>query len=322
MRGEVARQVTFFMWTLTEWRIPPSLPCIEMFALEFFMRCKLFATVLLHLLPATVFASGEMDRARQFYSRTNYREAIQALAPVTSSADPAVHELVGKSWFGLAEYKKAQSSFERAVELSPNNSVYRHWLGKSYGRRAETSSPFTAPLLASKTRQAFEKAVELDGGNLEAINDLFSYYLEAPGFLGGGLEKAEKLAERIRTLDKAEYQYALAQIAGKRKDPGDAESHFREAFALAPGSVGRAIDLARFLSQQDRFHESEAVFAQAEKLDAGNPRLLFERASAYVRAKRNFEEAKVLLKKYLQCPLTPDDPPRTEAERLLKQAGA
>jgi Flp pilus assembly protein TadD len=241
---------------------------------------------------------------------------------MASSSDPAVHELAGKSWFALAEYKKAQQSFEKAAALSPGSSACHHWLGKAYGRRAETSNPFSAPLLASKARQEFEKAVQLDGRNAEAINDLFSYYLEAPGFLGGGLDKAESLARRIEALDKVEYHYALAQIAEKRKEFKTAEFHFRTAFTLAPKSVGRAIDLARFLSKQGRLKDSEAVFAQAAQIEPQNPRLLFERASAYVRAKQNLEEAKALLRQYLRAPLTPDDPPRSEAERLLKQAGA
>ena len=62
-------------------------------------------------------------------------------------------------------------------------------------------------------------------------------------------------------------------------------------------------------------------FAQAAKIDPGNVRLLFERASAYLRAKQNLDEARTLLRQYLNAPLTPDDPPRSEAERLLKQAG-
>src|SRR5262245_56841894 len=140
------------------------------------MKRKSF-TALLCILPA-IFAAGGLDRARDLYNRMSYREAIQVLAPMASSAEPAVHELTGKSWFALAEYKKAQESFEKAVALSPDSSVYHHWLGKAYGRRAETSNPFSAPMLASKARQQFEKAVQLDGRNAEAINDLFSYYLE------------------------------------------------------------------------------------------------------------------------------------------------
>ena len=130
------------------------------------------------------------------------------------------------------------------------------------------------------------------------------------------------LAKKIEATDPVEYHYALAQIAEKRKDIRTAEHHLREAFTMAPRSVGRAIDLARFLSNHGRIQESEAIFAQAEKIAPNTPRLMFERASAYVQAKKNLDEAKALLQRYLKSPLTPDDPPRAEAERLLKQAQA
>ena len=86
----------------------------------------------------------------------------------------------------LGEFKKAQEYFEKAIAADPGNSVYHHWLGKAYGRRAETSSFITAPGFASKARQSFEKSITLDPRNKEALSDLFEYYVEAPGFLGGG----------------------------------------------------------------------------------------------------------------------------------------
>lgn len=277
------------------------------------------------LSTAALFAAGsaELDRAKQLFSRSQYQAAVNVLAPVaTSSLDPATHELLGKSYFMISEYKKAAESFEKATTLDPNNSVYFHWLGKAQGRRAETASPFTAPSYASKARQAFEKSVELDGKNIEAINDLFSYYLEAPGFLGGGLNKAEALAKRIQAIDPVEYHYAMAQVADKRRDYGTAESHFRRAFELAPRQVGRVVDLAKYLSTHGKEQESDALFAQAAKLAPNEPRVMFERAQYYIRTKRNLNEAKALLERYLKSPLTPDDPPRAEAERLLKQASS
>ena len=149
----------------------------------------------------------------------NIRLPLTVLAPVSSGsrrsdAGVARQELLHAGRLS----RRPLEAFERATAVIPNSSTYFHWLGKAQGRRAETSSPFTAPAYASKARQAFEKAVELDGKNLEAINDLFSYYLEAPGFLGGGLDKAANLAKRIQALDPVEYHYALAQIADKRKD--------------------------------------------------------------------------------------------------------
>lgn len=277
-------------------------------------------SVLLTSVALWAAAPVELDRARQLYSRSQYQDVVNVLKPVAESAAAPTLELLGKSYFMLAEYKKAAETFERATAMNPQSSVYYHWLGKAQGRRAETSSPFTAPVYASKARDAFEKSVALDGKNLEAINDLFSYYLEAPGFLGGGLDKAAALATKIQAIDPVEYHYAMAQVADKRKDFKSAESHFRRAFELAPRQVGRIVDLARYLSTQGKAQESEALFLQAEKIAPGTPRVMFERAQHYIRTNQNLDQARELLEKYLKSPLTSDDPPRAEAQRLLKQA--
>jgi tetratricopeptide (TPR) repeat protein len=266
--------------------------------------------------------SAQVEHARKLFARAQYREVVSLLSPSAQSGGAPVNELIGKSYFIMGEYKKAAEAFERAVAAQPASSALHHWLGKAYGRRAETANVLLAPGLASKARQSFEKSVELDGKNIEAINDLFSYYLEAPGFLGGGLDKAEALSKRIQSLDPVEYHYAQAQLAERRKEFKTAEMHFRRAVDLAPRQVGRIIDLAVFLSRHGRQQESERVFAQAEKVAPNEPRLLFERASNYIRARKNLDEAKALLERYLKSPLTPDDPPRAAAERLLKQAGA
>lgn len=275
------------------------------------------------LLTAGLYAgSAELDRARQLFNRSQYQAAVNVLSPLANTPDGPTQELLGKSYFMMGEFKKAGDAFERATQVDPENSVYYHWLGKAYGRRAETSSPFTAPVWAGKARQAFEKSVELDEDNIEAVNDLFSYYLEAPGFLGGGLDKAAAIAQKINAIDPIEYHYAMAQIADKRKDYSGAEAHFRKAFELAPRQVGRIIDLAKYLSTHGKEQEGEALFAQAEKIAPDAPLVMFERANYYIRTKRHLPEAKSLLERYLKAPLTVDDPPRAEAERLLKQASS
>src|SRR5207244_9017802 len=95
-------------------------------------------------------------------------------------------------------------------------------------------TPYVAPSNAWKRRQYFERAVELNPANEEALNDLFDYYLQAPGFLGGGYEKAVAVAKRIAQLNAAEYHFAQAQLADKRKQYETAEEHLRRALALAP----------------------------------------------------------------------------------------
>lgn len=272
---------------------------------------------------AGVFAFAEMtpvEQARALYHRTDYAAALKLLLPLEIKDGPT-WELVGRNYFMMGDFKRASEAFQRAVAADPARSGYHLWLGRAFGRRAETSSPFTAPGLASKARQSFEKAVELNPRNTEAMNDLFEYYLQAPGFLGGGLDKAAALAARIRGLDPAEFHFAQAQLAEKRKEWGTAEQQLRRAVDLAPRQAGRLLDLAKFLARQGRHQESDAAFQQAARIDPASPRILFERANTYIRTKRNIDEARSLLKQYLASPLTPDDPPREEAEKLLKQAG-
>jgi tetratricopeptide (TPR) repeat protein len=259
---------------------------------------------------------ADLDRANRLYERTQYSAALQILAPLPTT--PPVLEAIGKNYFMAGDFRKAQEAFEKAIAADPNNSSYYHWLGRAYGRRAETSSFVTAPGLASKARQNFEKAISLNPRNKEAINDLFEYYLEAPGFLGGGMDKATALAKTIGNLDPVEYQYALAVIDEHRKEYNSAEQHFRRALELAPRQVGRVIDLAKFLAKQGREQESDALFAEAEKIAPNEPKVLFARASVYIRSQRNLGTAKSLLERYLKAPLTPEDPPREEAQKLLK----
>jgi tetratricopeptide (TPR) repeat protein len=173
--------------------------------------------------------------------------------------------------------------------------------------------------LASKSRQYFERAVALDPGNIEALNDLLEFYLEAPGFLGGGMEKARATVAQISRVNPAEGQWAQSQIDEKRKQPASAEAHLRRAVEMAPMQVGRLIDLARFLSREGKFQEAEENFARAAAIAPENAKLLYVRAEAYIKSHRNLDVAKALLKRYLSSNITPEDPPKSSARKLLQQ---
>jgi Flp pilus assembly protein TadD len=273
------------------------------------------------LLTVSVWASSpSLEQASRLYQQTEYEGSLAILAALPK--DARVFDLIGRNQFMLGDYKKASDSYLQATLADPTNSTYENWLGKAYGKRAETASPFTAPGLASKARQHFERAVALNRGDKEAMSDLFEYYLEAPGFLGGGLDRAAKLADHIALVDPAEGLWAQARIAERRKDYGKAEEQLRRAMQAAPQQVGRAVDLAKFLSKQGRIEESEQTFQAAEKIEPNNPRLLYVRAETYIKSNRNMSTARDLLKRYLAARLSPDDPPRQDAEKLLRQAGS
>lgn len=261
-----------------------------------------------------------VSEASALYQRTDYEDSLHVLSR-DPTPDAVVYLLSGKNYFMLGDYKRAIDFFEKALALSPSDSEYELWLGRAWGRRAETSGWWMAPMLASKARQHFEKAVALDSHNREASNDLFDFYLNAPGFLGGGIEKAEAIARKIASERPPESEFEQAQIADRRKDHAAAETHLRRAMELAPGQPGRRVDLARYLAQRGRLSESDQLFEEARKMAPGLPRIAFAEARVDIENHRNLEQARAMLEGYLHASLTPDDPPRQEAEKLLRRAG-
>lgn len=266
----------------------------------------------------TLNSADPVAKAQDLYNHTDYEASLRTLRDGAPSS-PKAEYLAGRDYFMLGDYKQATESLQRAVSGDPSNAEYVLWLGRSYGRRAETASPFSAPKYASKARASFEKAVELDPKNQDALSDLFDYYLEAPGFLGGGYDKAQAVAKRMADLNPAEGHLAQAKLADRRKQFDTAEEQLRRAAEVAPHELGRLLDLARYLAKHGQTAESDAAFQKAAKLAPNSPRVNFVRAQTLIEQHRNLPEAKALLDKYLQSNLTADDPSRAQAEKLLKK---
>jgi tetratricopeptide (TPR) repeat protein len=261
----------------------------------------------------------QLTKAEDLYQHTDYRASLALLDK--NSTDAATNFLIGRNYFMAGDLKLATDYLQRATESDPNNSEYLDWLGRVYGKRAETGNVLAAPSLASKARQSFERAVELNPRNSDALADLFDYYVNAPGFMGGGYEKALALANKTAAIDPPEGHYEKAKLAQKRKEYAKAEAHLRQAIAADPKDVGHLVALAKFLATQGRTDESDAVFVEAAALRPDAPSVWYARADVLIKQKRDLREARNLLQRYLHAPLTPDDPSRDEAARLLKQTG-
>lgn len=274
------------------------------------------------LLAFTLTASQDvLERATALYQRTDYENSLQLLSQ-SPAQDAAASLLRGKNYFMLGDYKKATDAFEKTLSLSPRSSEAELWLGRTWGRRAETSnSPMAIPY-ANRTRECFEKAIALDPQNREAKNDLFDYYLNAPGILGGGVDKAEAAAKSIANERPPESEFEQALVAEKRNDLKTAEYHLRRAMELAPAEPGRIVDLARFLAKHGRPEESDRLFERARTMAPEKPGIALAWARADIENHRNLDRARTLLNQYLQASLTPDDAPRREAQRLLQRAVA
>jgi Flp pilus assembly protein TadD len=286
------------------------------------MKGKLFVAVLAVLAPSAVFAGLSVEpaeRALKLFNTADYQGTIGLLKD--SARDPGNLEILGRAYLAEGDHRKATETLERAVALRPDDSMLHTWLARAYGHRAETSFAMTAVHYAKRTHEEFERALELDPSNKDALGDLFEFYLQAPGMVGGGVEKAEALLPQIARYDPVGFELNKASLAEHQKQYGEAEAHLRRAIQMAPDKPGLHVDLGKFLARRARYDESEQAFREARRLAPNSHRIDFEHADTYIRTHRNRNEARAMLRRYLAADnLTPEDPPRAEAERLLRKA--
>ncbi len=220
------------------------------------------------LAPVQVLAQAKtVDEASSLLDRGEFAQAREVLEKVpTASQTPEYSFLMGKLCFYWGEFDKAADWLEKAAAGNPQSSDCFLWLGRAQGRKAEKASPFKALSLARKARDAFQQAVALDPGNRDAADDLLSYYLDAPGFLGGGKEKAQALAERIKTIRPCQYHMQRAEIHMKEKAFPQAEQELQMAIQAEPQCLKSHIALAHLYQKLGHVSQARVTLHQAVKL--------------------------------------------------------
>jgi len=251
---------------------------------------------LLFALPAAA------DSAQEMLAAGRIDEAITVLNGRLSSAptDATSSNLLCRAYFAMEEWDRAESACKRAVALDSNNSRFHLWLGRVYGEKADRANFLGAAGLAGKVRQEFQRAVQLNPKDVDARMDLAEFYLEAPGIVGGGEEKAREQARMIATINAARARWVYARIAEKKKDAKMAESEYRQYIELSKGDAEAWLDLALFLRRQKRFDEMEQALVQASQAPMPKLDVLVDAAQILFRSGRNFPFAVQLLKRYLE----------------------
>jgi cytochrome c-type biogenesis protein CcmH/NrfG len=231
--------------------------------------------------------------------------------------DAEAYHLLSRAYFYIQRWDDAISNGERATSLQPDNSDYHLWLGRAYGEKADSSNFLVAAELAKKVRTQFEEAVQLDGGNLAARSDLAEYYANAPGFLGGGKDKARTQADQVANADPATSHAIRAMLAEKDKKYDVAEQEFKSAAKTSKDPAKRWLDLASFYRRRSRMNEMEYAINMALNVPNREPYILYASAEILNRAGRNFTGAIELLHTYLTSGDPTEDAPLFQAHYLL-----
>ncbi|HEY1658559.1 MAG TPA: hypothetical protein VGG14_09450 [Candidatus Sulfotelmatobacter sp.] len=226
------------------------------------------------------------------------------------------YNLLCRADFELDAWDEGIPACEKAVSLAPNDGLYHLWLGRVYGEKADRVNFMKAAGLAGKVRHEFERAVELMPDSWEARTDLAEFYLEAPGIVGGGEDKARGQADALLKLNPGMAHWVLARIAQKKKNVAEAEREYRAEIDASHGGARAWVNLAGFYRHVNRYDDMERALRTMESRPMDRPAALMDGADLLYRTDRDLPMAIRLVKRYLAN--TPDEEwPAFKAHTLL-----
>lgn len=272
-----------------------------------FFFCSLVHASFATASPSELLTAGRVDEAIQTLHQRIDR----------SPTDAASYNLLCRAYFMTEDWERGIAACEHAAKIDPQKSLYYLWLGRIYGEKADRVGFLSAAGLARKVRTSFERAVALDPRSWEARTDLAEFYLEAPGIVGGGKDKAREQAEALVPLNPAMTHWILARIAEKNKDAATAEREYHAEITASHSGIRAWVDLAIFLRRGRRFDEMEQALRNLESGPVDRADSLMDGASILLRTSRDYPFAVRLLRRYLEAPI--EEGPAFKAHDLLGQ---
>ncbi len=255
-------------------------------------------------------AAGDLREAVRFYEKGDFRQAVSLLQQLKKSqpANPEIRLWLGKSLLKIRKWDDAIPEMEKAVQMQPDSARYHLWLGRAAGVRASHSMFITAMSWAKRVVKEFETAREYSPDDLDVRFDLLDFYLNAPGILGGGKEKAEAEALAISKLAPAKGYLARAIIFQKNKKWDLAKKQLIQATLEYPKDADAWNDLADYLLQQHEFENALDCANKSLALGRHSKKARMLAAAAKTRLKRDLDQAAKSLEELAVGTLPDDDP--------------
>jgi len=207
--------------------------------------------LLLLAVATTLSASPAFDAAVELYKQRKDAEARAAFDALLQ-AEPKNAEVpyyLGRLDMRAKQPDAAVEHFSAAIALDGTKSAYHLELGGAYGNQAQSAGLFGKASLASKARTEFEKAVALDPQSFDAQNALFQYYVQAPGIMGGGFDKALAQSNVLINLDPIRGRTAKAGLFLREKKYDEAFALFEDILKANADDYGALYGIGRIAAE-------------------------------------------------------------------------
>lgn len=225
----------------------------------------------------------------------------------------------GRAAMNRNDADAAAALFEKAVAQNPKSAEAHYLLGTAYGSQAQKAGIFGQASLAGKTKDEFEKAVELDPALTDARFGLVEFYAMAPGIIGGSYDKAFAQVAEIKKHDPLMAHRAAAFIYTQQKKPDEARNEYLAEVRENPKSARAHIDLGVSYIVAKNFKAAADEFETAAKVDPTYMPVYFRIGQGAVLSNSNYAHGEEALRKYLAYTPKENEPSHARAHYWLGQ---
>jgi tetratricopeptide (TPR) repeat protein len=279
-------------------------------------------------------ASVRNDALQPVQADLTLGKADDAIARLNSSltanpGDAEAHNLLCRVYYQEERWDDSIRECETAAKLVPMDSEYHLWLGRAYGEKADSIHSIKAYGLAKKVRDEFERAVQLDGSNVDALSDLGEFYTAAPGIVGGGKKKAQGVVQVLEQHEPVQAHQLKGRLAEKDKNYLLAETEFKAAVSASNQSADAWMTLASYYTRRRQWDPMLVALHAGIDADgrAARPHgpALVDAADILSRSGQEPQLSIQLLRLYLESPNKSAESPAFQVHaqlgRLLEQQG-
>jgi len=224
---------------------------------------------------------------------------------------------------GLAVVGLVRDDFEavieharKAIKRDKKNSEYHMTLARGYGMKAMEGGLASA-FYAGKYKGECELAIECDPRNIDAHMGVLQFYVMAPGFLGGGLDKAEETVATIAALDPFAGHQAWAFVARQSDDLEGAEAAYLTAARIDTLDPEGWQPLGMFYIEVSRYEDAIAVAERVLRLDPDEPGAVYQLAKAHLLLGDDLRAAEAGFLRYIESDGRPRRPSLASAHWRL-----
>ncbi len=271
------------------------------------------------MLPRFLSAQSAIQEGKELFEKRSYREAIPFFKSVVEeSTDYAMARYyLGRIAFEQKEYGDAVDFFEEATEAKGGQRAeYYTWLGDTYGTIAQDANVIRQGMLAPKMKTAWEKAIALDDKNINARMSLISFYMQAPGFMGGSMEKAKEMARQIGAINPVQGHRSMGNILVQEKKFPEAETEYIDMVRLEPRLIPV---LGNFYLNGKMFDKAFALFEGELKKKPDDPLTIYQLGKTSAISGQRLNEGEQWILKYLTYTPKQNEPSHAGANMRLGQ---